>query len=179
MKKYLSNEDLTLRAVEPSDAQAMWEVETDSSQWVANSMSAPLSRLNLFEYAQNYDANPFSAGQLRLIVELKNQNRPIGIVDLYEISAQNRTSMLGIYILPQYRRQGYATRSIRILEDYCRNILNLRILGAKISEQNRASINLFKSLKFVNTGFLPGWLLNGKQTQNILLFFKNLNQADI
>lgn len=171
--KFLEDDSIRLRAVEPTDADRLWEAEADSRQWLDNGMSAPFSRENLRHYASSYDADPIRSGQLRLICETKD-GEIIGIADLYDISATNRTAFVGIYIFEQYRLQGYAHSCLELMEIYARMLLNLRILAAKISETNKASITLFEHSDYKHSGTLPDWLLAGKETHSLLLFCKRI-----
>ncbi len=57
---------ITLRAVEPTDVDCLYIWENDPSLWPHGSTRAPLSRFQLSEYATGYDADPYSARQLRL-----------------------------------------------------------------------------------------------------------------
>lgn len=173
-REYLCDGSLRLRAVEPSDAEGMWIVEADSSQWVQNSMAAPFSKANIAEYASGYDANPFSAGQLRLIIEECASGCIVGIADLYEISPQHRNAMVGIYICPTVRQRGYATASIGLLEDYARDLLNLRVLGARITQGNEMSDRLFRKCGYQLAGTLAGWLQSGPETLDMHLYCKSL-----
>lgn len=170
---FLREADVRLRAVEPADASLMWEVENDSSQWMLNGMSAPFSRDNLLQYATTYDADPFRAGQLRLMAEIKGTGI-IGIVDLYQISALHRTAYIGIYILPQMRGQGYAEICLRLLEDYASSLLNLRILAARVAEENIPSVKLFENAGYSHAGTLHDWLQSGNRTLNVRLYEKQL-----
>ena len=56
---------LRLRALEPEDAAIMLQWENDRDGWQYSDTVAPLSGHQVREYIANYDADPFSAGQLR------------------------------------------------------------------------------------------------------------------
>lgn len=171
----LEDTDIRIRAVEPEDASAIWEVESDSSQWIQNSMMAPISRQMLLDYALGYDADPFRAGQIRLIAERKSDMAVVGIVDLYNISAMHRNAFIAAYILPEYRRKGYASKAIALLEEYASNLLNLRHICAKIMEDNKPSIRLFCKCGYQRRGEIPEWFLCGNRPTSLLLFSKILN----
>lgn len=175
-KFFLKKNDVYLRAVEPCDANKMLIVENDSSQWINNGMMAPFSYNHIKEYASNYDADPYRAGQLRLIIESKNKcdNSFIGIVDLYDISANFHTAFVGIYIVPEHRNFGYALLALDLLEDYVRQILNIRILASKISDNNFESIELFYKSGYKKTGELPDWLMSAGEVHTVYLFTKKL-----
>ena len=165
---------MRLRPVEPEDALAMWEMESDPTQWIQNGMMAPFSLRNLREYALQYRADPFAEGQLRLMLVDKNVAEPVGIVDLYDISASNRTAWVGIYIRPAFRGNGLGKKALQMLEDYCRRLLNLRILAAKIASENAASQRLFAKAGYTECGRLRDWLVSADRSQDILIFQKHL-----
>ena len=175
MGAFLDNGEIWLRAVEPEDAEIMWEVENDSEQWAQNGMSAPFSHKNLMDYALTYNADPFQAGQIRLIVSLKMDNTTVGIADLYEISAIHRHACVGIYILPEFRSKGFGSQVLGLLEDYAFRLLNLRNLGAKIMSGNESSIRLFSQKNYKLRGSVPGWLIYGDKEYEMLFYSKSGN----
>lgn len=168
---YLSLKGISLRAVEPEDANIMWEFDNDSSQWPLVGIAAPFSRENMRQYALTYDADPFRAGQLRLMVDY--QDKTIGILDIYDISAINRTGWLGIYIAPHARRCGHASAAIKIAARYAAAVLNIKCLAAKISSANPGSVALFKRAGFLQCGVLSGWLHTPDGSSADLLLFQS------
>lgn len=173
---FLKDDILLLRAVNPEDADIMWEVETDSTQWIQNCMAAPMSRTMLMEYALSYSADPFREGQLRLIIERRVDNETLGIVDLYEISAIHRRAFIGIYVIPKFRQMGFGEKTLKLIEKFAFSILNLNQLGAKIVIDNKESINLFKKLNFSECGCMPDWIQTGNKWSDLLLFSKRINK---
>lgn len=176
---FLEDDILRLRAVEPEDADMMWEVESDSGQWLENGMSAPYSRKNLRDYAETYDPDPIRAGQLRLVIERKDNggNETIGLLDLYDISGLWRTAYVGIYILEKNRRKGYGRRALNIIGKYARTLLNLRILAAKVAESNSRSRTMFEDAGYSLSGEFKDWILSGETTLNLLIYTKRLSDS--
>lgn len=172
--KFLEDDKIKLRAVEPEDSDNMLEIECDSRQWRENGMMAPYSRHNLRSYAENYDADPIRSGQLRLIIEEKETEDLLGLIDLYDISCINRTAFVGIYIIDKYRRNGHAVRALKLVENYASQLLNLRILGVKVSSRNHASRLLFEKTGYSQVGNLPDWLLSGHECYNLHVYIKKL-----
>lgn len=154
----LHSKRLHLRALEPNDADFMYEVENDAEAWRYSNTIAPLSRRLLRDYALNYDADPFSAGQLRLIITEEGSNTPVGIADLYEITQRHRHAFIGIYICPEWRDRGYAEETIGLLEDYARNSLHLHQLGAKVEDGHTTAEKIFHNCGFRHCGTLEEWL---------------------
>lgn len=173
----MKQSQITLRAVEPLDADFMYEVENDTLCWRYGETIAPLSRRILRDYALTYDANPFSARQLRLIVSdfSSNASTPTGILDLYEIDPVNRRAYVGIYILPQFRGRGIATAALQLLQAYAKHTLQLRILAANIESVNLTSIHLFEKAGFIHQATIPEWfILADGGFSNLLIFTKRV-----
>lgn len=171
----LHSKRLHLRAVEPSDADFMYDVENDAEAWRYSDTIAPLSRRILRDYALNYDADPFSAGQLRLIITESEKNNPVGIVDLYDVSQRHRRAFVGIYISRNHRNKGYAAEALELIEKYARNTLQLHQLGAKMEEHNEQSVKRFSELGYECRGKLKDWLsLPDGKFADMLLYSKLL-----
>lgn len=163
---------ITLRAVEPTDADFMYEVENDPANRLYSDTIAPISRKIIRDYALSYDADPFSARQLRLIISAPN---PVGIVDLYEIDPVHRRAFIGIYILPSCRHSGIASKAIAALEDYCRDALRLRLLAARVESSNTSSVSLFKKCGFNEAARIPAWfILPSGAASSLIIFTKFL-----
>lgn len=168
---------IQLRAVEPSDADFMYEVENDAAAWRYSDTIAPLSRRILREYALNYDADPFSAGQIRLIITDAVNNTPVGIIDLYDISQRHLRAFVGIYICKDFRGKGYAQEALHQIEYYAKTTLHLNTLGAKIEDGHEHATKLFEENGFTKCGCLPNWLSapDGKYS-DMLLYIKLLTK---
>ena len=154
----LHSNRLHLRALEPSDADFMYEVENDAQAWRYSDTIAPLSRKILREYALTYDADPFTAGQLRLIITEKDNNTPVGIVDLYEVSQRHQRAFIGIYICKDFRGNKYADETLELIEDYAHNTLHLHQLGAKVEEGYEQGEKLFRDRGYEVKGNFEDWL---------------------
>ncbi len=153
--------NIILRAVEPTDADFMYEVENDTACWRYGDTIAPLSRHILRDYALNYNADPFSAHQLRLIIvgETQFEGQQLGIIDLYDIDMIHRRAFVGVYILPSFRNLGIATEALQDIASYAFRVLNLRMLAAKVESSNSVSLALFKQNGFKEVAIVPEWFL--------------------
>lgn len=172
---FLEDDAIRIRAVEPSDADLMWSIEKDSSQWLENGLSAPYSRENLIRYASTYSADPYSEGQLRLVIEGKSEQYSVyGLLDIYDLSAKNHTAFVGIYILPEFRRRNIALNTLKMCENYVLNLLNIRILAAKVIDTNTGSATLFEKAGYKKVGVLKSWIQTGKEFHDMLIYEKLL-----
>ena len=154
----LHSNRLHLRALEPGDSDFMYDVENDAQAWRYSDTIAPLSRRILRDYALTYDADPFTAGQLRLIITEKEGGKPVGIVDLYELSQRHMRAFIGIYICKEHRGQGYADETLQLIEDYAHNTLHLHQLGSKVEENHNGAEKMFRKRGYELKGVLDDWL---------------------
>jgi diamine N-acetyltransferase len=197
MQTAIQPSDLNLRAIEPTDVDKLYLWENNPEIQQAGGVRAPMSRHQLWEYANNYDANPFSAGQLRLIIELKptadgsqatdSQNKATaeggqqptvcGVVDLYDVDAVNLRAMVGIMVAPQYRNRGIASGALTLLEAYCRDLLGLHSLGAEVAADNQPSLALFSRCAYSHVGTRPQWYRRRNRFVDARLLQKPLNSA--
>ena len=178
MSMNFSERNIRLRAVEPCDADFMYEIENDASAWRYSDTVAPLSRRILRQYALDYDADPFSARQLRLIVSVCRDDSwiPAGLVDLYEIDPVHRRAFVGIYILRDFRNMGVAGTALVILEKYASEVLNLRLLAAKVESDNHISLTLFERCGFSKVATLPEWFIHkDDSSSDMIIMTKRLN----
>jgi len=166
----LSSGRLILRAVEPTDADFMFKVENDPLAWRYSDTVAPLSRKQLRDYALDYDANPLSAGQLRLIISEKDSMRPIGIADIYDISTIHKRGYVGIYIIEEYRGQGFASETLSKLCGYASESLLLHSLWARIENGNLPSEKAFINAGFSHTATFPDWLCTKDGFTSVKIF---------
>lgn len=175
----LHSNRLHLKALEPEDADFMYVVENDAQAWRYSDTVAPLSRRLLRDYALTYDADPFNAGQLRLIITEKENGNRIGIIDLYQISQRHQRAFIGIYICPEYRGKGFADETLELIEDYAHNSLHLHQLGVKIEEGLERSKKMFMDRGYELKGYLPEWLStpDGKYA-GMEVYTKFLNKSE-
>lgn len=169
--------NLYLRAVEPEDADWLFECDNDPECRIWTDYVAPLSRQQLLEYALTYDADPFRSRQLRLVAEIRdpdNTGHSLGIVDIYDIDQKNQRAFIGIYIIPQMRRMGYGTRVMAETIDYAKRFLALKKMVAKVSVHNGEAIKLFQKCGFSKIAVLPEWQLIDCEFHDILLFVRTL-----
>jgi len=161
--KILEEKDIKLRAIEPSDANLIYEWENDSSIWYAGNTIEPFSRHIINQYVNNAHLDLFQANQLRLMVDTKpnGENKPqtIGSIDLFDIDNLHQRAGVGVLIANKDdRKQGYATQALKALTRYCSEVLLLHQLYCNIDEDNRASLQLFQNLGFIITGEKKDWI---------------------
>ena len=171
--KVLENNTISLRAPEPEDLDLLYIWENEPSIWQVSGTLTPFSKYILKQYLEHAAKDIYEAKQLRLIIQLKNNHRPVGAVDLFEFDPHHRRAGIGILIAePSDRRQGYAREALDTMITYCFEVLHLHQVFCNISAENSASIKLFEDFGFKECGRKKDWLYDGKSYQDELLLQK-------
>jgi len=174
----LEKGNIKLRAVEPSDLEILYQWENNISVWEVSQTISPFSKYTLREYCDYAKSDIQTAKQLRLMIDFFEEEKTItvGAVDLFDYDAINQRAGIGILIGNEnYREKGIAFTSIEILINYAFSILNLHQLHCYISENNKASIALFKKLDFLTCGKINDWVLQSNKWENVF-FLQRINK---
>lgn len=166
---FLSNERIYLRAVEPEDLDLMYEMENDPAMWDVSSITVPYSRYVLKQYIENSQSDMFADKQLRLMIVRREDNRVLGTIDVSDFVPLHSRGGVGIALQKSYRKEGYASDALRLLCDYAFRFLAIRQLYAHVALDNEASVQLFKSNGFVQSGLLKEWLRTPEGYRDVLL----------
>jgi len=161
----LEGKNLILRALEPTDVDVLYEWENNEKLWHLSNSITPFSRFTLEQYVLNSNQDIYTIKQLRLMIDKKesDQNNPIGSIDLFDFDPTNRRAGIGILISEVEQNKGYAAEALELLINYCFNILQLHQIYCNISEDNQASLRLFKKHNFTSIGLKKDWInIEGK-----------------
>lgn len=163
---------IKLRAPEQSDVDRIFLWENDPGFFEVLPYSAPLSRLQVWEYIQNYKADPFETHELRQLIDDTDTGETVGYLDLYEFDPVNHRAGVAIYINEESRRQGYGRQALETIGEYAHNTLAIHQLWAIVAIDNEPSKALFDSAGFKPCGRLRSWLRRRLQYVDALFFQK-------
>jgi diamine N-acetyltransferase len=156
----LYGEIIRLRAIEPGDIDFIYTIENDPDLWRVGNTLVPYSRHQLEQYILSSQHDLYSEKQIRLMIDLllpENEKRTIGIIDVYDFEPHHGRAGVGIFVLPEEQRKGYATEALRMLIRYCFEVLNLHMLHCNITVDNTPSIRLFEKAGFLQCGLIKEW----------------------
>ncbi len=161
-----------LRAIEPEDLDILYRIENDYELWEVGVNNVPYSRYMLHDYVAHAKGDIYTDLQVRLMIE-NLQHEVVGIVDMTNFDPQHRRAEIGITIIAEHRRKGYAKAAIHDICHYALSTLHLNQLYAIVAEDNIPSIHLFLKEGFEQQAILKNWLFNGKEYKNavFLQFF--------
>ena len=154
-----------LRKIEPSDLPFLYQWENDATMWADSDTHNPLSRHDLHQYIENTTGDIYRDGQLRLIVERRDERGEVreilGCIDLFDFDARNRKAAIGMYIAPEARGKGVGKQAVQQLLDYAFDFLHLRMVYAIISVHNIACSHIYEQMGFTPSSPLANWTLEG------------------
>lgn len=148
---------IRLRAIEPEDLELLYSIENDRSVWNAGITNVPYSRFTLNEYIVNARNDIYADRQVRLMVD-NNGGKTIGIADITDYDPRHNRAEVGIIIIDECRRQGYATEVLQAIREYVKNVIHLHKLYAIIDTNNTAALNTFLKAGFTEECILKDWL---------------------
>jgi diamine N-acetyltransferase len=154
---FLNSENISLRAVEPRDADILYSWENDRSIWAISNTQIPFSKFVLEEFANSSHQDIYTNKQLRLMVDEKQNCSTVGCIDIFEFDPQHARAGVGIYIHKDYRERGLASECLSLIIDYAFNTLHLKQIYSHINSSNQASLNLFVKSGFEKTALKKSW----------------------
>ncbi|CDF80101.1 acetyltransferase [Formosa agariphila KMM 3901] len=166
----LKGEHIYLRALEPEDLEFIHHVENDESIWELSNTQTPYSKYLIKQYLDQAHLDIYEVKQLRLVISDYN-DVVIGLIDVFDFDFRNRKAGIGILITDEAKRaKGYGREALSLLIKYCFNHLQLHQVYCNISEDNKASLKLFKNQGFENIGLKKDWNLVQGVYKNEFLF---------
>jgi len=159
----MTGEKIHLRALEPTDIDLLYDWENDREIWPVSNTIAPFSRFVLEQYILNAHQDIYTTRQLRLMIDLADEKKTIGTVDLFEFDPGHRRVGLGILIQKDERGRGCAKEGLDLIIEYCFSTLMVHQIFCNISSENEISMKLFRSKGFEIIGLKKDWLLINNQ----------------
>jgi len=155
----LENQQIRLRALEPEDLDLLYLWENDSHVWHLGNTLVPFSRYVLKKYLESAHRDIYELKQLRLIIQLKEDDRAVGAIDFFDFNPTHGRAGVGILIAAQEdRRRGYAKEALESLIRYAFQVLQLHQLWCNIGASNTPSLKLFQQAGFVMVGEKKDWV---------------------
>ena len=121
----MKGEKVTLRAIEPEDLEFLYQIENDLDFWEVSNTTEPFSKYTIRKYIENSHQDVYEAKQLRLMIEEKNTNLSVGMIDLFDFNPLHKRAGIGIAIHKQFTKKGYAAEALSLLIDYSFSTLHL------------------------------------------------------
>ena len=169
MSQLLKNDLVTLRALEPTDLDTLFQWENDTALWVVSDTVAPYSREALWNYLQQNTGDIYAQRQLRLMITLTEDGMPVGTVDFLNFDPLNNRAELGLFIAAEQRGKGLGRQALELLTTYAREHLGLRQIYVFIALDNEVCLTLFEDYGYRRAGVLQSWVKRGNTYRDVAL----------
>ena len=116
----------------------------------------------------NSDHDLLSQNQIRYIIDYNNT--AVGCVDLYDFNLVNSRAGVGIYIDPNFRNKGFASKSLELIKSISTNQFFISSLYADIMAENIASIKVFEKLGFIKNGTKKNWIRTQDSYKDVFFY---------
>jgi len=154
----LQGEIVTLRAMEPDDADVLYNWENNPEVWKVSNTVIPYSKTSISEFIAN-ERDIYLDKQLRLIIVDNANQKPVGCIDIFDFSMRHQRAGLGVLIAnDEDRKKGFANDALRVIKSYAFEILLLNQLFCNVPANNKASIALFEKHGFIKAGVKKEWI---------------------
>ena len=134
---------ISLRTLEINDLDFLFSLENDKSIWSVSGTTELYSLEQLANYITHATEDIAISKQFRFVIDWNG--KAIGCIDLYDYNFKKKNAAVGIVILKEYRKKGFAKQSLTLLVKYAWDKLNLKQLRTEISSSNKESLALFHS----------------------------------
>jgi diamine N-acetyltransferase len=158
---FIKGKTISLRALEPSDADLLYRWENDRSVWPVSFTQVPFSRFILEDFVNASHQDIYTNKQLRLMVDVADTGETVGIIDLFEFDPQHDRCGLGIFIHKDHRQNGHAAECIELISEYAFATLLVKQLYVDVNESNTVSLALFEKCGFEKAGLKKSWNKTG------------------
>lgn len=156
----LKGEKVMLREMRPTDRDLIHDWENRPELDHLGDEHEPLTKQQVSDFIDRSSGDIYTDWQLRLMIEANGNT--IGCIDLFDFDQHNQRTGVGILIAEnENRKNGYAQEALNLLTNYCFEVLNLRQLYCHIPVDNDASLRLFSTCGFEETGRCSDWVKKG------------------
>ena len=159
----LKGKNIGLRALEPIDIDLLYQWENNMELWHLSNTIVPFSRFVLEQFVLESHKDIYTSKQLRLMIDKKENGNivTIGSIDLFDLDPVNKRAGIGIMVVENEQKRGFASEALGLMVDYCFKILKLHQVYCNIGADNKVSLKLFKKNRFDIVGIKKEWFLKG------------------
>jgi len=173
----LQNENIRLRAVEPSDLDKLYIWENDPTTWIAGNARNPYSYYALKKYIAEFQKDIYENRMLRLMIDDTQTEKTVGTVDLYDFDLHHSKIALGLFVEQAQQGKGYASQALKLTEDYVFNFLKINQLYVFIAESNTASRRIFERENYYCQTRLKEWIKTFDGFEDVFVYQKLKNRS--
>lgn len=162
---------IRLRAMEPTDWEAFYQLEAGStdSGWLTDEIWFPSSTLGSKEWAEREAKREPTKDEFRFAIE-RLDGVLVGTLNTHTTNPRCGTFMYGLRIFPEHHRLGYGSEAARLLLNYFFAERRYQKCNAEVYAFNAPSIRLHEKLGFTLEGRLRRMIFTGGEYHDALIY---------
>ena len=164
--------DLVVKNIEHIDKYLKWENDPIIRKYQYKDIPITLEIMK-----KKYFSNVRDEKKITLEIWYKKDKVPIGLIDFHKIHCKRAEIYICIGEI-EYWGKGIGTEAIDLMLNYGFNTLNYRKIIAKVNENNKRSLKMFKKADFIEFSLFikkERMFIDGKWTTAKLLVITNKN----
>ena len=170
----MKGKNIGLRALEPADADFMFELENKRELWHLSNTRIPVSKIRIEDFIERSSNDLLADHQWRLCIEENLTGLSVGFLDFFDYDPVHLRAFIGIIIIDEKQNMGFASEALNLIMPYAAQNLRLHQLAAEVLESNEASIKLFEKSGFNRVGVKKDWVWTGEAYENEVILQKIL-----
>ncbi|MDL2297356.1 GNAT family N-acetyltransferase, partial [Bacteroidales bacterium OttesenSCG-928-E04] len=132
--------------------------ENDPEVWTISNTQTPYSKYMLKKFIDASLQDIYSAKQLRLMMDDVATGKTVGVIDLFDFDPFHLRVGVGILIDKDSRKKGFAKEGIKLIKNYCFDVLQVEQIYCNIMDDNDVSLALFLNEDFIVSGNKKRWI---------------------
>jgi len=166
---FLFGKKISLRALEPSDVELLYQWENNPEIWKISQTLTPFSKYTLKQFVDSAQEDIFKVKQVRFMINLLQTKQTIGILDIFDIDFLNSRAGIGILIDKNHRNNELGTEAVQLATNYLFNTLHLHQIYCNVVCSNPISLRLFEICGFSIIGTKKDWTKTEDGFEDVVL----------
>ncbi|MFX0163473.1 MAG: GNAT family N-acetyltransferase [Candidatus Hodarchaeota archaeon] len=171
MKLELDGERVKIRKLKISDARDIYEnvKDKDIGRWMFRFLHPyPKDEARKFIRRTHYKLKKKKGYDFGIV--LKNTNKVIGVVDLFDIDWENKKAEIGYWLGKKYWGRGLMTEAVKLILKFGFEDLKLHRIYARLFEENIGSKNVLEKCGFKLEGIIREATFRNNKWHNGLIY---------
>ena len=152
------NKHISLVPLDPDHSEEYREARNDYATWRWCRQDEPISELQQDAWMKRQDADPtvkmYEINHMEERCDHDGSPLPVGVCGFTDIDYKNQRAEFSLYIMPEFRRKGYAGKSLKVLFRHGFQNLNFNMIWGETMDGNPAA-TIFEKIGMKNTGYRP------------------------
>lgn len=170
----LSGAIVTLRA--PTEADKVF-LHTVRNDFEAQLMLMSLPRANTPDRVEAWISSVLDdSASVIFVIADKVSAEAAGFLQVRKMDFVHGTGEMGIYLDAKVRGKGYASEALQLLEQYLKDVFNLRKLMLMVLEANERAIRFYRKAGWQQVGIMTEHFYQKQRYHNVILMEKFLGR---